>query len=175
MRASELRGLRWCDVDLKKREINIRQRADCYHEIGRPKSATSARVIPIGDMVRNVLREWRLQCPKGDADLVFPTGAGNVESHANITQRVLEPAQIAGGVVDSKGKPKYGIHSLRHFYASWCINRQADGGLELPIKVVQSRLGHSSITMTSDVYGHLFPRSDTGAELTKAERGLFST
>jgi integrase len=39
---------------------------------------------------------------------------------------------------------------LRHFYASWCINRRADGGLELPLKVVQARLGHASIQMTAD-------------------------
>ena len=37
-----------------------------------------------------------------------------------------------------------GFHALRHFYASWCINRRADGGLELPIKVVQGRLGHAT-------------------------------
>ena len=56
-----------------------------------------------------------------------------------------------------------GLHSLRHFYASWCINRRVDGGLELPLKVVQARLGHASIQMTADTYGHLFPRGDDGA------------
>jgi integrase len=49
-----------------------------------------------------------------------------------------------------------------------------DGGLELPIKIVQQRLGHSSIVMTSDVYGHLFPRSDDTRELAKAERLLLA-
>ena len=63
---------------------------------------------------------------------------------------------------------------MRHFYASWCINRRADGGLELPAKVVQERLGHSSITMTMDVYGHLFPRGDNSAELAAAERSLLA-
>jgi integrase len=66
---------------------------------------------------------------------------------------------------DEEGKPimeaKYtGLHALRHFYASWCINRKADGGLELSPKIVQERMGHSSITVTMDVYGHLFPRGD---------------
>jgi integrase len=56
--------------------------------------------------------------------------------------------------------------------ASWCINRRADGGLELPAKVVQARLGHASIVMTLDTYGHLFPRGDDGAELAAAERAL---
>jgi integrase len=44
----------------------------------------------------------------------------------------------------------------------------------MPIKVVQHRLGHSSITMTSDIYGHLFPTGDDGKELAAAERALFS-
>jgi integrase len=48
--------------------------------------------------------------------------------------------------------------------ASCCINRKADGGLELPGKVVQERLGHSSIVMTMDVYGHLFKGGDNSAE-----------
>jgi len=76
--------------------------------------------------------------------LVFPTGVGTIENHANIVQRILDPAQIAAGVVDGEGRPKYGMYALRHFYASWCINRKADGGLELPPKTVQARLGHAA-------------------------------
>ena len=67
-----------------------------------------------------------------------------------------------------------GLHALRHFYASWCINRRVDGGLELPLKVVQARLGHASIQMTADRYGHLFPRGDDGAELEAAEKAFLS-
>ncbi|MFN7024373.1 MAG: hypothetical protein ACK4QP_07590 [Pseudorhizobium sp.] len=59
------------------------------------------------------------------------------------------------------------MHSLRHFYASWLINRKEDGGPGLPAKMVQERLGHASIVMTMDVYGHLLPRSDDGTELHK--------
>ena len=40
----------------------------------------------------------------------------------------------------------------------------------MPLKVVQERMGHSSITMTADVYGHLFPSNDDGTELKEAER-----
>lgn len=134
MRASELRGLRWSDVDLTKRQIQVRQRADRYRKIGQPKSAAGTRTIPIGDMVINTLREWKLRCPKGAEDLVFPTMAGTVEYHPNVVQRILWPALIGGGVVDDKGKPKYGMRALRHFYASWCINRKADGGLEPPLR-----------------------------------------
>lgn len=173
LRASELRGLKWTDIDLKKAELHVRQRADRYNSIGYTKSASGQRTLPLPPIVVNTLREWKLTCPKSEMDLVFPTGAGGIENLSNILQRGLVPAQIAAGVVTRDGKAKYtGLHTLRHFYASWCINSKEDGGLGLPLKLVQHRLGHSSIQMTSDVYGHLFPRSDDGAELAAAQKAL---
>ncbi len=183
LRASELRGLRWEDVDLKAGVIRVRQRADRYQEIGKPKSAAGSRTVPIGAIVINTLREWKLACPKSELSLVFPTGGGEIEWHTNIIKRGLIPPQIAAGVTvettqkDEHGKPvvaaKYsGLHALRHFYASWCINRVEDGGLGLPPKMVQERLGHSSITMTMDVYGHLFPSTNDAKALAAAERKL---
>ena len=173
LRASELRGLRWGDVDLKHRELHVRQRADRYNDIGEPKTKAGTRTLPLPPTVVNVLREWKLVCPKGDLGLVFPNGAGNIEGHSNIVHRGLAPTLVAAGVVDRTGEAKYtGLHAFRHFYASWCINRRVDGGLELPLKVVQVRMGHSSIQVTADTYGHLFPRSDDGAELAAAEKSL---
>jgi integrase len=170
LRGSELRGLRWADVDLKAGKLSVRQKADRYNEIGKPKSKASAREIPIGPFVVNSLKEWRLQNPH---ELVFPTTTGNIEYHTNIVQRVLIPVQIAAGVVTAEGKAKYGgLHALRHFYASWCINRKEDGGLGLTPKMVQARLGHAGIAMTLDRYGHLFPSDDKGTELAEAERRL---
>jgi integrase len=85
---------------------------------------------------------------------VFPNGKGNVEDLVNIVKRGLIPAVTAAGLVE-KGRAKYtGLHSFPHFYASWCIDRN------LSPKVIQERLGHSSITITYDRYGHLFPRGD---------------
>ena len=49
---------------------------------------------------------------------------------------------------------------------------RVDGGLELPLKVMQARMGHSTIAITADVYGHLFPRGDDSAELAAAEKFL---
>jgi integrase len=173
LRASELRGLKWNDVDFDRHVLHVRQRADKYKTIGKPKSVAGQRTLPMPPILTSVLREWKLACPKGELGLVFPTGAGNVEDHANIITRGLMPVQIAAGVVTKDGKAKYtGLHALRHFYASWCINRKADGGLELPLKVVQHRLGHATINMTADVYGHLFPNRDDGAELAAAQKAL---
>ena len=160
LRASELRGLRWEDVDLKANELHVQQRADRFRVIGWPKSHAGQRTVPFGSYVANTLREWKLQCPKGEYDLVFPNGKGNVEDLVNIVKRGLIPAGIEG----NDGKAKYtGMHVFRHFYASWCIDRN------LPPKVVQERLGHSSITITYDRYGHLFPRGDDAKEIDAAE------
>ena len=165
LRASELRGLRWDDVDLNANEIHVTQRADRFNAIGKPKSHSGERTVPIGKFVANTLKEWKLACPKGSLDLVFPNGKGNVEDLGNIIHRGLIPAQ--------GDNAKYrGMHSLRHFYASWCINRPEDGGLGLPPKVVQERMGHSSIVMTMNVYSHLFPRSDDSEQINAAETAL---
>lgn len=173
LRASELRGLRWHhDVDLKKGKLHVRQRADRYGQIGKPKSEAGDRTIPLGPLVLNTLKQWKLACPRSDGDLVFPTDKGGIERHSAIV-RELRPVVIKAGLVDQDGKPRYtGLHAFRHFYASWCINRRADGGLELPAKIVQERLGHSSIVMTMDRYGHLFPSDDDGGELEAAELAL---
>jgi integrase len=173
LRASELRGLRWSDVDLKRGELHVRQRADRYGRIGALKSESAERAVPLPPMLINVLREWKLACPKGSLDLVFPNGAGKPEGPTNVLHRGLHPAMIAAGLTVTNGEAKYtGLHALRHFFASWCINRRIDGGLELPLKVVQARMGHSKIGMTADVYGHLFPRGDDSAELAAAEKFL---
>lgn len=193
LRASEIRGLRWDDVDLKTGALHVHQRADKYNRIGRPKSASGERTIPLPPTVVNELREWKLQCPKKDGrlGLVFPNGSGNVENLVNIARRGLVPTLTAAGlsqsVLDELGNPKRdntgkpltepkysGLHTLRHFFASWCINRKEDGGLGLPAKLVQERLGHASITMTMDTYGHLFPRGDDTAELAAAEQFLLN-
>jgi len=172
LRASELRGLRWKDVDLKRGEIHVKQRADRYLEIGPPKSDAGERKVPIPPGVLMALKEWKLACPKGELDLVFPTSSGKAQHHSNIVRDILNPSMLEAGLVTSDGKPKYGLHSLRHFFASWLINRKEDGGREMPLKTAQMLLGHSSITMTADVYGHLFPRGDDAAELAEAERGI---
>lgn len=191
LRASELRGLRWQDIDLKKGELHVRQRADRYRVIGPPKTEKGERTVPLPPILISTLREWKLACPKGSLDLAFPNGDGNVEFHVNLIQRGLLPTMMAANVTtpvldeqgapmrDAEGKPmlepKYtGLHALRHFYASWCINRKTDGGLGLPPKTVQERMGHSSILVTMDTYGHLFPSDDDGAELAAAEASLLS-
>lgn len=151
MRASELRGLRWQDVDLDEVVVHVTQRADAWRRIGAPKSAAGTRTIPLTPMAINALRQWRLVCPVGELGLVFPNGAGNVDSLTNIARRVWKPLQVACGIVTENGKARYSFHSLRHAAASLFI-----ATLGWTPKRVQSVLGHASITMTYNTYGHLF-------------------
>jgi integrase len=175
LRASELRGLRWADVDLEAGELHVRQRADCFNTIGRLKSEAGERTVPLPPIVVNTLRGHKTRdAVRGTLDLVFPNSHGKVDPLSNLKAYGLRPALVAAGIINADGKAKYGMHALRHFYASWCINRKVDGGLELPLKVVQARLGHASIQMTADVYGHLFPSGDDGAEMAVAEKALLT-
>jgi len=173
LRASELRGLRWADIDLKRGVLHVRQPVDRYQEIGPVKSEAGERTVPLPPMLINTLRKWKLACPRSDLDLAFPNLVSRPQALTDIVRRSFQPAQVAASVVNAKGKAKYGgLHTLRHFYASWCINRTEDGGLELPLKLVSTRLGHASIQMTADRYGHLFPSGDDGAELAAAEKAI---
>lgn len=182
MRSSEIRGLRWPNVDLDKLVVHVRERTDRYNETGRPKSASSDRSIPIPPMLAEELRAWKKHCPKSENALVFPNTEGGFLNHTQLTRDGWGVAQVKAGVSvpgkDRAGKPimapKYsGLHATRHFYASWCINRKRDGGLELPAKVVQERLGHSSIVLTLNTYSHLFPSLDTGEEMADAAAQFF--
>jgi hypothetical protein len=191
MRSSELRGLTWDDVDLDRGVIHVRQRADQWGEIGAPKSATGHRTIAMGPELIKELKEWKLRCPKygktedqpGRLWFVFPNGAGKPESHANIINRRFNPVQILAGVCkperdknawplrDDEGKPvmaaKYGLHALRHFFASTAIEGQFQP------KEVQTMLGHASIQMTFDVDGHLFHnQQDDHARIAAMEAAL---
>ncbi|MCZ6848515.1 MAG: site-specific integrase [Alphaproteobacteria bacterium] len=171
MRASELRGLPWNNVDLKEGVIRVRQRADAWRTIGAPKSKAGVRDIPLAPIVVNTLKEWKLECPKGELDLVFPNTVGNVEYHSNIWTRGFQPLQIACGITedgrrkDKEGNPipkgKYGLHALRHAAASLFIEQGWTP------KRIQTVLGHASIQMTFDLYGHLFKDADDDREEMK--------
>jgi integrase len=167
LRMSEVRALRWQDVDLAERLLHVRERADKWNAIGALKSETSYRSVPLSPFVLNTLKEWRLQRP-GDG-LVFGNGAGNVESLPNIWNRHLAPLQVAAGVVGADGKAKYGAHSLRHFCASWWLQE-----LGFNVKRVSVLLGHSSPVVTLTIYAHLLPAENEHEKFAAGEVALVS-
>ena len=193
LRASELRGLRWSDVDLNNGVVHVRQRADRWGKIGDPKSEAGTRSVPLPPIVINTLREWKLIYPKPEhfgkpeahspEHLVFPSETGRPQHLRNIVRGGLWPvwltAKVTRTVRDKKtgatvAEAKYrGLHAFRHFFASWSLARVVDGGLGLPLQLVKERLGHSSITLTADTYGHLLPSQDDGKEMAAAAEKLF--
>lgn len=169
MRMSELRGLSWDAVDFQRSIITVRKRADRYCDMGNTKSKSGRREIPMGPQLATVLKAWKVACPKGVLDLVFPNGKGNVETHSNIYNRMFKPLMLSCGIVDGEGKPRFSLHAMRHAAASLFIEQG------WPPKKIQTMLGHSSITMTYDVYGHLFhdPAKDVDL-MDEMERGLLA-
>jgi integrase len=152
MRLGELRGLRWSDVDLDAGVIHVRQRANAWGIMGPPKSKAGKRDIPLAPIVINSLRAWRLSCPKGELDLVFPTKDGKPLSMSNFRANAWYPLLRKCGV-------HYEFHKLRHAAASLFIAH-----LGWQPKRIQAVMGHASINMTFDLYGHLFEDKDADRE-----------
>jgi integrase len=166
LRASELRGLTWGAVDFEAKTLRVEQRANLWGEIGSPKSEAGQRTVPLSSMVHNALREWYLSegQPKPDR-LVFPY-KGKIETHLHLWREIMA-VQRDAGIVNAEGKAKYDVHSLRHWFASYAIE------LGFTPKRLQELLGHSSVAMTFDLYGHLFPSAeDDAAKFEAGERAF---
>lgn len=184
LRASEVRGLVWSNIDLKARRITITQRADRRNIIGPPKSASGRRTIPIPPMLVAELTRWKLRCPKSDLGLVFPSGSGTPIFHPNVVLQFQEPLQVRAGLTVPhmvRGKPKlddngepvvkgiFGLHDFRHACASLWIEQRVQP------KRVQTWMGHHSIQVTFDTYGHLFAAvEDDSAALDAMVAGIMS-
>jgi integrase len=163
LRASELRGLAWHSVDLASNRLTVTQRADAQGKIGPPKSAAGHRTIALPSRVVKVLKEWKLACPVSDLALVFPSQRKKPLSH-----RVLMCNHVVPVFQQAHVGP-LGLHALRHAAASLWIEQGLNG------KRVQVLMGHSSIQVTFDTYGHLFDQAQRDAEDAAAiERALFA-
>jgi integrase len=156
LRSSELRGLVWPNIDLERQLIEVRQRADEKAQIGPCKSQSGYRTIPIGYDLVEELRRWKLICPTGPLNLVFPDDRGNV-LHVGAVYEQLCAIQHRITMERPDGKAKYTVHGLRHFFASIMIDEGT------PPKRLQQLLGHATLAMTTDTYGHLFPAGEAEA------------
>jgi len=144
LRQGELLGLQWGDVDWQARKVYVR-RSWSGGRMYDPKTKASRRRVPIPDELLTPLREWRLACPKGELDLVFPNGDGKPQHPSNLLRRGFFPALRRAGL------RRIRFHDLRHTYASLLIAQGYN------IKTVSTLMGHSSIKITMDVYTHLLP------------------
>ena len=159
LRASETRALRWKDVDFDEGLIHVRRRADAFNSIGEPKSEAGLRAVPMGPYVSSLLKRWRLACPNGSMDLVFPNRWGRVRAHTTVLKRRFKPLCRQLGV-------QLRWHDLRHFAVSLWIEQG------FSVKEVMTFAGHSSVQMTMDRYGHLFRSPDHQRGMAEVEMRL---
>jgi integrase len=162
LRASEQLGLPRSNVDVDGRCVTVTQRADRWRKIGRVKTDTSERTIPLSANAIAAIARWKSQAPRSDQDLLFPNGKGNVDFYQNVYRRLWLPVMLLAGLakkttrVDGQGRekveiaPQFGMHALRHAAVSLWIEQGAN------LLQVQKWAGHSSAKVTLDVYGHLW-------------------
>jgi integrase len=149
LRLGELRALRWQDVDLNGGTIHVQRGWDPVEGEIAPKSANGEQAVPIFEPLRHQLIAHGLRTGRRDG---FVFGAGHVPFDpvcaANRARKAWARASLE----------HVGFHSGRHVAASLML----DAGI--PLTEVSRFLGHSSITITVDRYGHLV----TGVEARAA-------
>jgi len=165
-------GLRWAEaVGLKRKRVHLLRRrleiVETLSEVGgrlvwtSPKNRQS-RTVATPTFVADLLASHIGAYVKDDdlEALVFTTAAGGPVRHSNYRRRVWLPAR------EAIGEPELRIHNLRDTCASLLIAADAHP------KAVQEHLGHSSITVTMDVYGHLYEssRDDLAERLEQQHR-----
>jgi integrase len=162
LRQGEILGLRWADVDLEAGTLAVTQalqRVDGKLFLKAPKTEKSRRQLTLPASVVSALRAHRdrqaferqaVGNHWKESGLVFTTTIGTPIDPRNalrIWQKLLADARL----------PRRTFHVTRHTAVSVLINEG------VPLKVIQEILGHSVLSTTADVYGHLFPQAFTEA------------
>ena len=148
MRKGEAWGLKWRYVDLDEGTIKVLVAVVRTQEEGlvwaRPKTEKGVRTIDLPDVAVKFLRRHRAQQGPdvGPNDLVFPARDGGMMPETTMMRQLKELGARVGA-------PEITFHSFRHFHASVCLEDDENAF------ATSRRLGHSSITTTIDVYGHL--------------------
>lgn len=195
LRMSELRGLerRFARLIAPSTHLEIVQRADRYNVIGSVKSTAGRRTVDIGPATAQALRVWLMAAPKAPAapeghlvverpEYAFPNDSGAVWGYANFRSRFWVPLMNHCGLVtdapadrhirgfvkanaDFKA-PIFSPHMLRHVYASLQIEQGVTP------KRLQKLIGHATLKMTLDTYGHLWPDLDADRDRARGVENI---
>lgn len=157
LRKGELLALRWEDVDLDGGTLRVRQTVQRLPHIGLvfgpPKSLRSRRTIPLPRASAKALRRHRaVQAAEAlsagpawtDSSLVFTSTVGTLFEPRNLTRLFDE-------LIAEAGVRRIRFHDMRHTCASLLLAQN------VPARVVMEVLGHSQLSMTTDLYSHVMP------------------
>jgi integrase len=166
LRPEELYGLQWKDLDLDSRRLTVNQVLSRTRRkkgektprfvFGPPKTERSRRTIDFPAFVVPLLLQHQGQAREMKAlagarwqenGLVFPSEVGSPADERNVLRRFQK-------ICSDNELPRLRVYDLRHTHASLLLNEGAHP------KRISERLGHSSIKLTMDTYGHLFEGSD---------------
>lgn len=171
IRHDEALALLWDDVDFEAGTLTVRRslswakvdkadptRAKFYP----PKTKAGRRALDLPPELLHALKVWKLQCPKGELGLVFPTVEGKPAHRSNIIRHVLKPALKTARI--DRG---IDMHGLRHTFASIMLAKGE------PITRVAHLMGHGNSAVTARVYAHWFRDRKTEA-VNDLARELFA-
>lgn len=167
LRQGELLALTWDDIDFNNREIKVEKtikRVKIFNTDGNseghkiliqsPKSQTSNRIVPIPSDLIKIIKSHKLRQDEGklkagdsykNNNLIFATATGNPISAKNLFM------SYKNLLIKAKIEHKK-FHALRHTYATKLFE------VNVPLKTVQTLLGHSDISITADIYTHVMPK-----------------
>ena len=162
LRRGELFGLQWGDLDEEANQIRVR-RSNYQGVLTTPKTKHSERTVDLPTRIVTLLQEYRTDYPPKKGDYIFRTDTGTPMDPDNWFGRFFVPtaikAKLRAATPSEAGDDEQlvGLHTLRHTYASLLINQGES------IKYVSKQLGHASINITADLYGHLFKETSVSA------------
>ena len=163
MRQGELFALRWCDVDLVQAVVRVR-RSYTGGMLGTPKNRERRDVDLISDVVE-LLTPLRGEWGSGnDTGLAFPaTNGTGFLTPSVVLRRHLYPAMARAGIPRvGPTQEKRTFHSFRHTFAKRALESVAQ------ITWLSRHLGHSSLKVTTDIYGH-WERAERKLQAAKME------
>ena len=142
LRAGEVLGLKWEDIDFDRSLLHIRRTA-WYGKVQTAKSETSETVLPIPSSLLTVLRNYRTIWKPNNANFLFVTRNNRPPSSNKVVEYRLWT------ILDALNIPRCGLHAFRHAHTSLLLDSGATP------KVVQRQLRHSDARTTLEIYGHV--------------------
>jgi len=152
-------ALRWEDVDLAKNLITVAVSWDVKTGPIEPKSRVGRRTVPIASVLREYLIARQLRSGRRDG-LVFGATETRPFTPTAVRRRALTAWKSANKTRKASELPELqpiALHECRHTFASLMIAAGVNA------KALSSYMGHASVTITLDRYGHLFPGNEEEA------------